>query len=64
MRYTESAPRIINFVLVIIALNFLEQKPKMVPLCQEFLSVEKKACGGIKSSEFLEVPEKPFGLIS
>ena len=35
-------------------IQFPDWRPKMVPLCQEFLSGEKKACGKIKSSEFLE----------
>lgn len=34
-------------------IKFPESRPIMVPLCHEFLSREKKACGEMKSSKFL-----------
>ena len=39
-------PKIINKVP--------EWRPIMVPLCHEFLSGEKEACGDTKSSQFLQ----------
>ena len=59
--YTESAPKITNFILVIL-LNFLNWGPRWSHYVK-FLSEEKKAYGEIKSSEFLEVPDTSFGLI-
>ena len=35
-------------------IKFPEWRPIMVPLCHEFLSGEKKACGDMKSSQFLQ----------